>query len=44
MIAFIVVISFIVIGLVALVHAIRNAPLIDDKGEPYTTHHLDEGI
>ncbi len=41
MIALIIVISFMMIGLGALVHAIKNAPLIDEKGETIHNHNLD---
>jgi hypothetical protein len=41
MIALIIVISFMVIGLGALVHAIKNAPLIDEKDETVPNHNLD---
>ncbi len=33
MIAFIIVASIVVIGIWGLIHAIKNAPLLEDKGE-----------
>lgn len=42
MIALMVIVSFSVVGLVALVHAIKNAPLIeerDDSGFGHSSNH-----
>lgn len=41
MIAFIIVASIVVIGIWGLVHAIRNAPLLDDKNEMNPGHEVD---